>query len=262
VHAPWDHTSEPWRLYLKHIVDLNQQRLREVQDYLNEIVRRVRRKDAVNIVTVLSESEHTVDQLCAAASGVDLIIMATRGWGRWRRLWQGSTSAKLIRRASCPLLLVRGYPSPVDLTGDPVVRKVLVPLDGSTVAEQILEPAAAISQVSDANVTLLHVENSGPISSNFKSGDVLGYLTQTARSWNSRLAAVSTQVLETEESTAQAVLSFATHHEIDLVAVTTRARGGLAGLTRDRIADVILQRDGIRVLVLRANEIHKEGVLI
>jgi len=262
VHAPWDRTNEPWRLYSKHIVDLNQQRLHEVQQYLNKIVRRVRRRDAVNIVTVLAESDHTVDQLCAAASGVDLIVMATRGWSRWRRLWQGSTSAELIRKASCPLLLVRGYRSPVDLTGDPVVRKVLVPLDGSKLAEQILEPAAAMVQVSEADVTLVHVDNSGPTSSNFESGDVLDYLMQTAKSLNCRLETVSTRILETEESTAQAVLSFATHHEIDLVAVTTHARRGLAGLPRDRIADAVLQTDGMRVLVLRPNEALKEGVLI
>lgn len=261
VHAPWDRTDEPWRLYSKQFFDMNQQRLQQMQQYLNEIVRKVRRRDTVNLVTVLSESAHTVDRLCAAATGVDLIVMATHGWGRWGKLWHGSTGDALIRHATCPLLLVKGYQSPVDLTGDPVVRNVLVPLDGSQVAEQILEPVAEIGQVGDADVTLLHVENSRLTSSNFKSGDVLGYLTRKASCLDRPLTKVTARVVETDESTPQAVLSFVTHHEIDLVAVTTHARRGLAGFAHGRIVDAVLRRDGMKVLVLRPDEVHKEGVL-
>jgi hypothetical protein len=46
-----------------------------------------------------------------------------------------------MRRLTAPLLLVRGYDAPVDLTGDPAPRHVLIPLDGSEAAEQVLGPA-------------------------------------------------------------------------------------------------------------------------
>ena len=263
VHAPWDRTDVPGRLYSNQFTDLNQRRQRQMQEYLNEIVRRVGWRDTVKMVTYLSEGERTAEQLSMVAQGADLVVMATHGWGWWRRIWYGSTAEALLRRLSCPMLLVRGYHSPVDLTGDPVVRKVLVPLDGSQLAERILTPAAAIGQVSDAEVTLLHVDNSGQTNSTFVSmGDAHGYLRTTANSLNSRLGQVSTRLLATDASTAQAVLSFATQHEIDLVAVTTRALGGLAGFTRDRIADVVLQQNRMKVLMLRPNETLKEGVLI
>lgn len=262
VHAPLASTDNSFPIYTKEFSDWDQQQVRQKQLYLNDVARRIGLRDSVKVTTYLSESQRTVEQLCAAAQGIDLVIMATHGWGRWGRLWHGSTAEGLLRRLSCPLLLVRGYQSPVDLTGDPIVRQVLVPLDGSKFAEQILTPAAAIGQVSDASVTLLHVENSGQTNSNLSTGEVWNYLRHTAKSLNFRLPTVSTRILQTDARTAQAVLSFAAQHEFDLVAVTTHARGGWAQFSRDSIADAALQRNGMAVLILRPNDILKAGVLV
>ena len=119
----------------------------------------------------------------------------------------------------CPLLLVRGYSSPVDLTGDPIARKVLVPLDGSRFSEHILPHAAAIGRISSAAVTLLYVERSEQMNPHIPKGHALGYLRQTAESLKDRLGTVSTRILRTDERLPQAVLLFAAEQDVDLVAV-------------------------------------------
>lgn len=261
VHAPLDKMEEPWRLYSTHFSDLNEERVRQKQNYLNDVVRRIGRRDSVNMVTYVAESDRTAEQLCAVARGVDLVVMATHGRGRWGKLWHGSTSDAVLSRLACPLLLVRGYQSPVDLTGDPLVRKVLVPLDGSKDAEQVLKHAAAIGQVSNAAVTLLHVDRSGRANHRIAAEYVQDYLRHAAKTLGDRLATVSTRILQTDARTAQAVLSFATEHEVDLVAVTSHAGGRLAGFTQDRVADVILQRPGMKVLILRRDDGLKQGAM-
>jgi nucleotide-binding universal stress UspA family protein len=132
-------------------------RLRQ-QEYLDDLIRRLAKVATVPVRPVFLEGREIVASLCAAArAGVDLVVMATHGRGPLARLWCGSIADVLMRRLSVPLLLVRGSRAPADLTGERLVRHVLVPLDGSEFAEQVLEPAVALGTLTGADHTLLHV---------------------------------------------------------------------------------------------------------
>ena len=43
----------------------------------------------------------------AREKNVDLIIMATHGWGPFKHMLLGSTAEKVVRKARCPVLTVR-----------------------------------------------------------------------------------------------------------------------------------------------------------
>lgn len=43
----------------------------------------------------------------AQAAGCDLIILATRGWHGWRRLFAGKVVRRVMRNAPCPVLMVQ-----------------------------------------------------------------------------------------------------------------------------------------------------------
>lgn len=85
---------------------------------------------------------------------VDLVVMTTHGRGRFARFWLGSVADTLVRHLSVPLLLVK----PQDC-GDALgqLAHLVVPLDGSPLAEQILGPARDLAQAAGAELVLLRV---------------------------------------------------------------------------------------------------------
>ena len=93
------------------------------------------------------------DALHAHAKSVnaDLIVMTTHGRGALSRLWLGSVADRLVRRTPVPILLIRPKEGSSDIAQDPVLQRILVPLDGSALAEQILEPALALGSAMKAD---------------------------------------------------------------------------------------------------------------
>ena len=47
-----------------------------------------------------------VDELVARSEDADLVIVGSRGYGPLRSVLLGSVSAKLVRRAACPVMVV------------------------------------------------------------------------------------------------------------------------------------------------------------
>jgi nucleotide-binding universal stress UspA family protein len=90
-------------------------------------------------------------------SGSDLIVMTTHGRGPVSRFWLGSVADQLVHRLPMPLLLIRTQedsPLPRD---EPELRNLLVALDGTPTAEQILQPAGVLAKLMGASCTLLRV---------------------------------------------------------------------------------------------------------
>lgn len=70
---------------------------------------------------------------------IDLVVMASHGYGPVRRAILGSVASNLIRTAPCPVLVV-GENRP----GDRPIRSVLAAVDLSLVSQSVLEQAVAI----------------------------------------------------------------------------------------------------------------------
>lgn len=84
------------------------------------------------------------DQIVRVAAGrqVDLIAMSTHGRGALGRWVFGSVADRVARSATVPVLLVRpspGEPRPI------AIRRVIVPLDGSALADNALPVAQALA---------------------------------------------------------------------------------------------------------------------
>jgi nucleotide-binding universal stress UspA family protein len=85
--------------------------------------------------------------------GVGLIVMTTHGRGALGRWAFGSVADTVTRTASVPVLVVRPHTSPA--AASPLIQRVVVPLDGSLLAEQALPVAQALAQQLEIPVHLI-----------------------------------------------------------------------------------------------------------
>ena len=90
----------------------------------------------------------------ARASHAQLVVLTTHGRGGFERAWLGSVADEMSRVSPVPILLVR--PEPAKAPGR--FRRILVPLDGSPLAEAILDHAIRIARLEpEAEIVLLDV---------------------------------------------------------------------------------------------------------
>jgi len=201
----------------------------------------------------------------AANSGTDLVVMTTHGRGPFTRFWLGSVADQLVRRLPIPILLLRSPEGAPNLESRPVLEHILIPLDGSELAEKIILPATELGALMSADYTLLSVVEPVLFAEPPLGGTAVGgldpavfdqlragaqtYLSQMAEKLKVRSLTVKTQVV-CNQPAAMAILDRA-ENGIDLIALETHGRGGLARLLLGSVADKVVRGAGVAVLVHR-----------
>jgi nucleotide-binding universal stress UspA family protein len=165
-----------------------------------------------------------------------------------------------------PLLLLRPQEPATELGRDPIIKQILLPLDGSEAAEQVVEPAAALGALMQAEFTLLRVVSPAP-ATDAEGGppgqrthmreeqlraEAQAYLDRVAERLRAGSLPVQTRVVF-HEHPAVAILN-AHAHDIDLIAFTTRGRRALPWLFLGSTADKVLRGASTPVLVQRPRD--------
>jgi nucleotide-binding universal stress UspA family protein len=142
-----------------------------------------------------------------------------------------------------------------------VFNHILVPLDGSTLAECVLPHVMAIAPVTNARVTLLHVlqhphNGNGspavdPVEWHLQKQKSEKYLEQVVGQLNkSGVLAVESLILE--GNPANSVIDFAHNNNVDLIALSTHGNSGLSGWNVSSVVQKILLRSYKSTLLVRA----------
>jgi nucleotide-binding universal stress UspA family protein len=207
---------------------------------------------------------------------VDLVVMTTHGRGPLGRFWLGSVADKLLRQLRVPLLLVHPGKETPDLKMPAALQHILIPLDGSELAERMVGPATTIGSLMRSDYTLLRViqpvhptlpyteglsiaQMAGEILDSIEKlqGEVrqeaLSYLNGVAAQLRARSLRVQTRVA-VEEHPATAILHAAAANDVDLIAIETHGRGGLSRLFLGSVADKVLRGSSVPVLVHHPSE--------
>lgn len=196
--------------------------------------------------------------------GIDLVVMATHGRGGIRRVWLGSTADYLVRHLEIPVLLVRpesARPMEIPRRG---TGQILVPLDGSPLAEQALEPALELARVWDADVRLLQVvqpvlatDPMTPVPSPYDEELTVmartkaqNYLDQVVQRLN-RAGVRTTGSAEIGWRPADSILEAARSDLVVMLVVSTHGRGGLRRVVLGSVADKLVRGAEVPVLVRR-----------
>jgi len=197
----------------------------------------------------------------AEEHGIDLIVMSTHGRGGLQRAYIGSVADGVLRRAHRPVLLVRpdGDEGEVRLSGKDV-RRILVAVDGSVVAEKALAVALEVATAQDAHCTLLQVVVP-PIF-------ISAYIPDTARltredldsagqhaqqylaELESKVPGVDEVRVVEHQQPAVAILKEADDVGADMIAIGTRGLGKIARFFIGSVADKVVRGADIPVLVV------------
>lgn len=167
-------------------------------------------------------------------------VMLSHARGAVGRFLFGETATEFVRRAPGPVLLVHA--------GDaPDVRHVLVPLDGSPLAERMIGPAAEFARAFGADVTLLIAQ------ADARHPDAAGYLARQAEALRAGGWNVGTRVVG-EGHVADAIVDAADARAGTLVALATHGRGGLSKLVWGSVTGQVVHRTRRPVLVFKPSE--------
>jgi nucleotide-binding universal stress UspA family protein len=140
------------------------------------------------------------------------------------------------------------------------LEKILVPLDGSALAEAALPKAVDMAESSGAKVLLIRAAEAhtlpgvDPTEAQIKVvQEAEDYLAQVG----DRLAALGLKNVETSVwygPAAYAIVEAARLNKVDLIAMTTHGRSGLGRLILGSVAESVLRGTTTPILLIRAAE--------
>ena len=216
----------------------------------------------------------------ATRRNASLIVMTTHGRGGFTRVWLGSVADELVRRSPVPILIVRpndaeddpaaaasagaaalgGIADPAQVPLSPTeslypFHRILVPLDGSSLAEEILEPALSLGVPGETSYVLLRMV---PVPKTVLPPDETFWTAREMAAQNAARGAAEkylegaasrirdaghpvVTVVCVGHDAARTIMQEAGERGIDLFAISTNARGGLARLRLGSVADKIVR---------------------
>ena len=217
----------------------------------------------------------------ATEVGADLIVMTSHGRTGLSRAWLGSVTDSVVRGAAVPVLVLHSFE---DAGGRRESVKpfthVLVPLDGSAFADDVLPMAAALVQPAVGMISLLRVVNFVPM---LLPGDITapaapppaiedveatkalvaqthGELAEVARRLRAEFGVSVDARVEASQQVAWSIVTFAKRNDVDVIAMSTHGRG-MARLLLGSIADKVLRSAGLPVLLRRPVDVRGRSVL-
>jgi nucleotide-binding universal stress UspA family protein len=239
-------------------------------DYLVRLAGQLRAVSTVQVSWQQPEGS-PADELCryAADNGIDLVVMTTHARGPVARFLLGSVADEFVRKAERPTLLIRPASEQApDLSSRPSVAGVWVPLDGSELAEQVLEPATALARLMGAGLKLIAVAEvpegkghaqaelvdytpavPGHVAPEAGSRNALRYLRGVAERLRGSVSDLSERVV-VDHPIAQAILNEVRSQPHALIALATHGRG-LTRLVLGSVATEVIRHASCPVLVYR-----------
>lgn len=189
---------------------------------------------------------------------VDLIMISSHGRSGLNRWVYGSVAERVLRQAPCATAIINAgivYELPQR-------RKILVPLDGSDLAERALRPGKRLASALDADLHLLRVTTSAhqmletstmrevfdEIEDN-ESLEAEAYLKSKYSDSPDDHAFFA--VVVAKDSVAAAILDYAADNQIDMIVMSSHGRTGLQRWVYGSVAEKVLRSACCATMIIR-----------
>jgi nucleotide-binding universal stress UspA family protein len=236
------------------------------EQYLN-VIAGTFRDVTVNCIVEQGTAAEVIIAKAAADKGT-LINMSTHGHSGIKRWLLGSVAEKVLRGASNPLLLVRAREN-AKTDGEAILRIVIVPLDGSELAERVLPLVADLAQRLALEVILFRAYTL-PVSalavdpeaaylvSDEKliaqlRDEAVAYLEKKARTIK-ETGAEKVSCIAEYGFAADEIIALGKKTPDNLIAMSTHGYSGVKRWTLGSVTETVVRHSGDPVLVIRATE--------
>jgi nucleotide-binding universal stress UspA family protein len=243
---------------------LIEQTSRESKAYLERISGRFVGSRVKRSVEPGSAAELIIEK--AAADKSTLIAMTTHGRSGLNRWLLGSVAEKVLRATENPLLLVRiAHEGKVE--GEAAPKSIVVPLDGSELAETVLPTVTKIAKRLGLEVFLFRacsnpysafIGGSGPYAVNVN--ELMKDIRDEARNYlEAKMAELQKQGVEEisyllqEGVAADEIVSVANHTPESLIAMSSHGRSGVKRWMLGSVTETVVRHSNSPVLVIRAD---------
>ena len=237
--------------------------------YLREVAARLRERWGLQ-VTVVSPDGPIGPTLLRYFEqvGAGLVVMSTHGRGTVGRALLGSVADEVVRAAKVPVLLVRPEEDEPPATEAWSPGEILVPLDGSALAEAALAPAAELARLLGARLTLVQVVVPIAITTDpplpFPSGydehlteirrvEAQDYLESVVERLQEQ-GVVAACAAVVSGGVAGALVDLTREGRAGLIVIASHGHGGLKRLALGSVADRLVRTAAVPVLVVRAGK--------
>ena len=197
----------------------------------------------------------------AEETEAELIVMSTHGRTGLPRFIMGSVAEKVVRKAACPVLIVKPLlngskeaPNPFDVSK---ARTILVPIDFSRVSEAAIQVATSLACDSGAQLIIAHVEQ--PLvpygGGEVYCADILDAHTRALKMALENIKPDDPRVACTHRllsgDPAGEIVRLAQEENADMIVTSTHGRKGLSHALLGSVAEAIVRRAKCPVLTLR-----------
>ena len=221
-------------------------------------------------ISVLLGSSNPSDSILTSARDMTstLIITASRGASNQGRWPIGNVCAGILRSSDCPVLLVRKKVSDAVFANERLIKKILLPLDGSELSEAALPLAEKISQEMKAQIVLFRAVEPYERMRNMSSSNISGTVAQNEdanttgksvqpivqymRTVKQSLEKKGINTIEAlqEGLAAEEIVAYTEANNIDLIVMSTHGHSGIGRWVFGSVTDRVLHAGDVPVLVV------------
>lgn len=208
------------------------------------------------------KAEQIIIETAASEKGT-IVTMATHGRSGMNRWLLGSVTEKVLRGGTNPMLLVRAKDE--GTINGPTIKSIVVPLDGSELAESVLPTVAELAKTLSSGVTLFRAYNlpynaymggEGYYAANLEQllidvrDEAVDYLAKKTEAIK-KLGIAEVSYVAKEGFPADEIISFARFAD-NLIVMCTHGRSGVKRWMLGSVTETVVRHSGGPILVLRA----------
>lgn len=235
----------------------------EAKRYLRSIQSRFSSAAEIKSQVVVGRPARSIINF-AQENEIDLVVISSHGRSGVNRWIYGSVANKVLHNAPCARVVIH----PQVILDPFSIKRILVPLDGSSIAEQALNPALSLAEALPARLILLRVTPRPqiPVQPVPCWPDLDSVMDAAEQETNAYLQSLQAAIGDSPVSTssqcatglaAESIIEIADSQKVDLIVMCSHGRSGIERWVFGSVAEKVLRGANCATLVINGQEVSR-----